>query len=75
MLWAVSTSAEAPMFVWALPPNVGGTAQRHVQVHRHTTSSALIMASATLLWCAIISSLRDSWIHGLKLRVTIAASR
>ena len=27
------------------------------------------------LWCAIISSLRDSWIHGLKLRVTIAASR
>jgi hypothetical protein len=31
MLWAVSTSAEAPMFVWALPPNVGGTAQRYRQ--------------------------------------------
>ena len=31
MLWAVSTSAEAPMFVWALPPNVEGTAQRYRQ--------------------------------------------
>src|SRR5690348_4121605 len=27
-------------FVWALPPNAGGTAQRHVQVHSHTTSSS-----------------------------------
>jgi hypothetical protein len=26
-------------FVWALPPNAGGTAQRHIQVHSHTTSS------------------------------------
>jgi hypothetical protein len=29
---------EAAYFVWALPPNIGGTAQRHVQVHPHTTS-------------------------------------
>jgi hypothetical protein len=29
----------AAYVVWALPPNVGGTAQRHVQVHNHTTSS------------------------------------
>src|SRR5262245_28824053 len=26
-------------FVWALPPMVGGTAQRHVPVQSHTTSS------------------------------------
>jgi hypothetical protein len=25
--------------VWALPPKVGGTAHRHVQVHSHTTSA------------------------------------
>src|SRR2546425_177004 len=29
----------AAYFVWALPPNVGGTAQRHIQVHSLTTSS------------------------------------
>jgi hypothetical protein len=34
-----------------------------------------VRLEALLLWCAIISSLRDSWIYGLKLRVTRAASR
>jgi len=29
----------AAYFVWALPPTVGGTAQRYVQVHSHTASS------------------------------------
>jgi hypothetical protein len=29
----------AAYVVWALPPNVGGTTQRHVQVHNHTTFS------------------------------------
>jgi hypothetical protein len=28
---------EAAYFVWALPPNGGGTAHRHGQVHPHTT--------------------------------------
>jgi hypothetical protein len=47
MLWAVSTSAESPIFVWALPPTVGGTAHRHGQVHRHTIS--VITASKQLV--------------------------
>src|SRR5215471_11666811 len=44
MLWAVSTSAESPIVVWALPPNVGGTAQRHVQVHTPTPTFSPIRA-------------------------------
>jgi len=41
MLWAVSTSAGPPVCVWALPPNVGGTALRHVQVGPNPTLTLL----------------------------------
>ena len=31
--------SEAAYFVWAYPPNCRGTAQRHIQIHRRTTSA------------------------------------